>query len=306
MTEDADKELPDGQEAGEAEPKGPRAGERLSAARREQQITVVEVAKELHLDEAKVRALEQNDFGILGAPVFAKGHLRKYAAMVNVDPDDVLQDYYQLTRAHGMPPVVGKVRKPAREISPGPWIVAIVVVLLAALAYWWFIARDTGPNVSAPPPAATTFENDAADSELATSEFDVPEQQPIDEAAVQIEEAVVTEADNSVALEPVALEPVALATTPAPAPAPAIASGELRLSMSFSGECWTEVTDASGRRLFFDLGRAGRNVSVSGEAPLSVLFGNAENVSVQVNGNDYEILPADRRGRTASFTVLTP
>jgi cytoskeletal protein RodZ len=217
--------------------------------------------------------------------------------MVNVDPDDVLQDYYQLTRAHGMPPVVGKVRKPAREISPGPWIVAIVVVLLAALAYWWFVARDTGPNVSVPPPAATTFENDAADSELATSEFDVPEQQSIDEAAVQIEEAVVTEADNSVALEP-----AVAATTPAPT----IAPGELRLSMSFSGECWTEVTDAGGRRLFFDLGRAGRNVSVSGEAPLSVLFGNAENVSVQVNGSDYEILPADRRGRTASFTVLTP
>ena len=36
---------------------GPLAGERLAAARREQQITVLEVAKELHLDEPKVMAL---------------------------------------------------------------------------------------------------------------------------------------------------------------------------------------------------------------------------------------------------------
>ena len=34
---------------------GPLAGERLAAARREQQITVLEVAKELHLDEPKVQ-----------------------------------------------------------------------------------------------------------------------------------------------------------------------------------------------------------------------------------------------------------
>ena len=63
------------------ERRGPLAGERLAVARRNQQITVLEIAKELHLDEHKVRALEQNDFDVLGAPVFAKGHLRKYAQL---------------------------------------------------------------------------------------------------------------------------------------------------------------------------------------------------------------------------------
>ena len=61
------------------------AGERLAIARREQQIPVIEIAKELHLDEPKVRALERNEFDVLGAPVFAKGHLRKYAQLVDVD-----------------------------------------------------------------------------------------------------------------------------------------------------------------------------------------------------------------------------
>lgn len=86
----------------------------------------------------------------------------------------------------------------------------------------------------------------------------------------------------------------------------AVASSEIRLTLSFTGECWTEITDANGRRLFFDLGRDGRNVNVSGQAPLSVLFGNADSVSVQVNGSDYAISPADRRGETASFTISSP
>ena len=61
---------------------GPLGGERLRAARRANDISLRDIAKELHLDEGKVRALEQNDFDVLGAPVFAKGHLRKYAELV--------------------------------------------------------------------------------------------------------------------------------------------------------------------------------------------------------------------------------
>jgi ribosome-binding protein aMBF1 (putative translation factor) len=52
---------------------GPVGGERLRAARRANDISVRDVAKELHLDEYKVRALEKNEFDVLGAPVFAKG-----------------------------------------------------------------------------------------------------------------------------------------------------------------------------------------------------------------------------------------
>jgi transcriptional regulator with XRE-family HTH domain len=85
---------------------GPVGGERLKKARREHDISVRDVAKELHLDEYKVRALEKNEFDVLGAPVFAKGHLRKYAELVGVDTDDVMTDYYQMNRSAAAPPVV--------------------------------------------------------------------------------------------------------------------------------------------------------------------------------------------------------
>jgi cytoskeleton protein RodZ len=73
--------------------------------------------------------------------------------------------------------------------------------------------------------------------------------------------------------------------------------------MTFSGDCWTEISDASGRQLYRDLGRDGRSVNVSGQAPLSVLFGNADNVRVRINGTDYAISPADRRGEMARLTI---
>ena len=77
---------------GEGEDKGPLAGERLAAARRQLKIPLGDVAKALHLDEHKVAALEANRFEIVGPPVFAKGHLRKYAELVGVPIEDMLAD----------------------------------------------------------------------------------------------------------------------------------------------------------------------------------------------------------------------
>ncbi len=283
---------------------GPLAGERLAVARREQQITVLEVAKELHLDEPKVRALEQNNFDFLGAPVFAKGHLRKYASLVGVDMDDVLLDYYKLNRSSDMPPVVGKVRKSAREFSPGSWIGLIVVVFIAAASYWWFVVAKNPLDVPDPQPASSESQT----SELSTTGVTddgfeavaVETPAPISEE-VFADEVVAEESVDEGFVEEPALAPVQAQTT-----AVNLAAGQVRLSMRFSGDCWTEISDASGERLYFNLGREGRTANVTGEAPLSVLFGNANNVSVRVNGSDYAFAPADLRGETARLTIDRP
>ena len=92
--------------------------------------------------------------------------------------------------------------------------------------------------------------------------------------------------------------PVVVETAP-----PAASENDVRLSVTFLGDCWTEITDASGRRLFFQLGRSGRTVNVSGPGPLSVLFGDVDNVDMRVNGEDFTIPAANRRGRTARLTI---
>lgn len=281
MSDEQDKPVEE-QEA--VEPEGPRAGESLAAARREQQISVLDIAKELHLDEAKVRALERNEFDVLGAPVFAKGHLRKYAELVGIDPDDVLEDYYKLTRQDALPPLVIARRRMRNEVSPGPWIAAIIVIIIAAAAYWWFAVFSSQPAVQAPPvrdaapQQSTDPVRDTASEPALRDPRPEPEAQP----------------------EPVIAEPEP------ETPEPPLADNEVRLSLAFSGDCWTEISDATGRRLFFEMGRAGDTVNLAGVAPFEVLFGNVDNVAVQVDGSDFPLSSTNPGGRTARLTIMTP
>ncbi len=271
----------------EAERSGPLAGERLAAARREQHISVIEIAKELHIDEPKVRALERNEFDVLGAPVFAKGHLKKYAELVHVAVEDVLVDYYKLTRSAELPPVVVPRARPRRELSPGPWIAVIVVIVVAATAYWWFTRPIPEPQQEqlqqAVPDEAQPLDEDVAEPVAAAIE--VPEPQPEPEEAP---------ADP----EPVARQPVIEETE-----SPEIAAGQMRLLLTYSGDCWTEVTDATGRRLFFALGTDGRTVELSGAEPFSVLLGSPGNAALRVNGDDYALPAGAPPNRPLRLTI---
>jgi cytoskeleton protein RodZ len=275
------------------DPADPVGGERLAASRRQRGISVHEIAKELHLDEAKVRALEENRFDVLGAPVFAKGHMRKYADLVGVPIDDMLADYYQLNRAAGAPPVVGPPRKTRRDISLGPWIAGGLVVLALAVAAWWWTNRDPATElVTDEPVILAPFESERQEIPAA----DDGGEAPIDEIAA----AEAVEDSDIAAVEP-APEPV-VQEQPAGNDS-TLDAGSVEVALSFSGDCWTEVSDATGRRLYFGLGTDGRSVTVRGVEPLGVLLGNGSNVSITVNGLDYVIPAANRRGNTARLTI---
>ena len=268
-----------------------RAGQRLAAARKSKDISIFEIAKELHLDEHKVQALEENRFDVLGAPVFAKGHLRKYAQLVGVSVDDIMADYYTMHRATGAPPVVGAVRKQPSEFSLGPWLFVVIAVALAGAAYWFW--PEAAPSIA------------DGESETATAVEQAIESRPPVDDAPATDEPVSTDSDE--AGDEIEVEPAPAEAMPDPEPlaAPVDPPGEdtLSFTLTFTGDCWTEISDAAGERLFFGLGEAGRSVNLSGEAPIRVLFGDSDNVSLTVNGVEYPILPSMRRGRTARFTL---
>lgn len=293
-------------ESSGGEPSGPVCGERLAEARRSRGISILEIAKELHLDEPKVRALEENSFEILGAPVFAKGHMRKYAELVGVSIDDVLADYYQLNRSTGAPPVVGPPRKMPRDISIVPWAVGVIVILVIAAAAWWWLSleRAAEPAVDQPStlapfeseqpavqpeaepdtvPVETEAEGAIEETESGTVEDNLPDAAPSETTAEQLADVIPAEEAADGPNEP--------------------AANTVELELSFGGDCWTEVTDATGRRLFFELGAAGRTVTLSGVEPLGVLLGDSTDISIRVNGFDYNIPAANRRGNTARLTI---
>jgi cytoskeleton protein RodZ len=273
----------------------PMAGKRLAQARRMREISVQDIAKELHLDEPKVRALEQNRFDFLGAPVFVKGYLRKYAEVVGVSAEDVLADYHRFDRGVE-PPIVGLRRHSPREISAGPWLAAFLAIAVVSGGAWvWlsgnfdFIFSSRAPAVLAPFEA----EEPAPDPDAAEATGgETPDIEPQESPPVTSEPPPALPAETN----------ESPATLDAPESAPP-AEGEVGLRVTFSGECWTEVTDASGERLYFGLGRAGQTVSVVGAAPLQVLLGDSRNASLAVDGRSYPIPPSARRGDTARLTI---
>lgn len=279
---------------------GPVGGERLRAARRANDISVRDVAKELHLDEHKVRALERNEFDTLGAPVFAKGHLRKYAELVGVDTDDVMTDYYQMNRAAGAPPVVGPKRRVPRDFNPMPWVAGGVIALfLVAVAYWWFAMRSPESVVTAEPVGLSPFvvTDTEVDNAGDTPAPDSSAPEPTVTEAVAPPSAEPPADDNAGAVIPVAEAPASYAPTPG--------VDQVELDLAFTGDCWTEVSDAAGRRLYYALGQEGLVVTLSGDAPLRVILGDAGNVSLTVDGQAWPIPRSAIRGRMARLSIAS-
>lgn len=275
------------------EPSAPRGGERLAAARRAHEISATDIAKELHLDELKIRALEKNDFAVLGAPVFAKGHLKKYAELVGVPVDDVLADYYELNRSAGAPPVVGPVKKFRRDIAWGPWVVAAILVMLVSGAIYWFFTRGFDFSFTQVTPASAV-------SRVTPARGTAAEPEPVDAAAsesVPLPDRV----ETALATETASLATAVAATVPQEAASMLVP--QVNVELVYSGDCWTEVRDAAGRSLFFDLGTEGRVVTLAGDEPLEVVLGASDNVSIAVEGRDYPIPDTARRGRMARLTI---
>lgn len=285
---------------------GPVAGQRLAAARKARDISIFEVAKELHLDEHKVQALEENRFDMLGAPVFAKGHLRKYAQLVGVDIDDVMTDYYTMHRSEGAPPVVGAPRKQSLKLPPGPWLLLGVLLVVVVATYALWPSRPTESEASAPEVVGPDDSAPvAARPETALEAPPFPSaDEPEQDTESEPESEEVPEQPQQAAPVPDPVPAAAIMPTPEPAP-PQNAGDVVTLSMQFSGDCWTEITDSTGARLFFDLGRAGRTVTVTGVPPIRVLFGDGDNVTLSVDGSSRPILASERRGRTARFTIAS-
>ena len=93
---------------------------------------------------------------------------------------------------------------------------------------------------------------------------------------------------------PVVSTPPATASVTPTIPAPAAAApvaGQGQVQLQFTADCWTQVSDGTGKVLLSGLKRKGDSVSVSGKPPFSVRLGYARGAQVSYNGQPVDVAP---------------
>jgi len=118
-------------------------GETLRIARERMGLGTAQAAERLHVDTATIEALETGQFAALGAPVFVRGHLRRYAELLG-EPDEPLQARYASTHEASTPPDLTRVPLRPTPASPAPamrWPLIIAAVVLVVVAVIWWALR---------------------------------------------------------------------------------------------------------------------------------------------------------------------
>lgn len=75
------------------------------------------------------------------------------------------------------------------------------------------------------------------------------------------------------------------------------------MTLHYSADSWTEVYDATGARLFYDVGAANSVRTVVGTPPLRVVLGNASGVNVEFNGHSTVVTKFARPDGSAQFSI---
>ena len=80
------------------------------------------------------------------------------------------------------------------------------------------------------------------------------------------------------------------------------ASGPDQVSFHVNSDSWLEVTDRSGDRIYMDFIHGGESLTLTGQAPFSVLLGYAIGATLEFNGQPFDPAPYTRAG-VARFSL---
>ena len=295
----------------------PLSGPELQAAREARGLSVHQLAVELHVSDAMINAMERGDYAVLGEPVFVRGHLRNYARALGLPEAQVLAAYDQTHNKPQAPTLVAPVPHTqgmgmgmsprAREWSTRGGTIAVVLVLIVLAVSWWMRRPETPETqVLAAAPVAVTVVTPSASTQPMTALTDLADSATAPKPAKAAVPAA-AKVPSAATLHIAKAAPRAAAPTPAPVPAQQVTVGEGRdlthVKFTLGAASWVEVYDNNGKRLYYDLAPAGDNLELSGAGPLQVFLGNAPGVSIELEGEPFDLKPFLRSDNTARFKL---
>jgi len=252
-------------------------GASLRAAREAQGLSIQDVARQLRLMNRQIVAMENEDFASLGQPVFARGFVRNYARLLGLDAQALLHTM------GGQVEPVDVIQAPAVEL-PRAWftsgwliagLVALLIFTVVPIGLYAWLGSDA--------------------YEVALTH--VPLRRPT--PAVVAPVVVSPPSEKTAALPPSVLNPesnvpgifpVAPSTDSVPS-APVTTGVQREMRFEFADDAWLEITDGTGKLLYRHMNSKGSNLGLTGQPPLSLVIGNATQVSMTYNGRPLDLKP---------------
>jgi cytoskeleton protein RodZ len=302
-------------------------GTRLKAAREKKGLTILQAAEKMHVDPRILESLEAENFAALGAAVYVKGHMRHYAELVGEQPAELGELYAASTRAASVQPDLTRISRmqPDTDVTKlaGPAVIALVAIV-AIGALWWLVSSPSEKPVPtvvqqiAPSGEGTVRGPDPAVADAAPP-VSVGSQAPAPQASRRNQHQAGSQpgsggkgaksapvSTNAAAIPGPAVTKAAPGSTAAGASStapPPTRGKQGQLTLKFSADSWAEVYDASGQRLFYDVGAALSAHTVKGPAPMRVVLGNASGVVLEYNGRPAVIPSAVMPDGSISFVI---
>ena len=130
-------------------------GERLREQRESQALSVQQVANELHLTMHFLRALEADAYDKLPGDVFARGYLRSYANLLQLDAEQMMHDFDDYVGRREPRPVAPRRRDGRKRRRRNLRLLLLgLLVLVGLAAALWYSQRASAESEFATEPAA--------------------------------------------------------------------------------------------------------------------------------------------------------
>ncbi len=129
----------------------PGIGETLREARVRQRVNIEELEQSTKIRAKYLRALENEEFGLLPGPTYVKSFLRTYAEKLGLDPQLLVEEFrakYEEPEPVEIQPIASQARDarrrpPAPQFGPGA---AIVVAAIALLVFLLILGLTSGED----------------------------------------------------------------------------------------------------------------------------------------------------------------
>ncbi|MBN3215690.1 cytoskeleton protein RodZ [Pectobacterium polaris] len=315
-------------------------GERLREARERLGLTQQTIAERLCLKITTVRDIEDGTTPADLAPTFLRGYIRSYAKLVHLPEDELLPivDKQAIPKTISVSPMQSFSLKKSRKKRDGwlmtiTWLVVLVVLGLTG-AWWWqnhqaqqaeinsMVDHASSMQAQTEGQSVPLMDNSAAQETATPDSATAPASTPVDLSAT-VAATPSTPASSTTAPSAApssqspshanAAQPQAAGNVLLGAGAVAPAAGTVAdsnpvsaahaLVMTFTADCWLEVTDASGKKLFSGMQRNGGTLNLDGQSPYKLKIGAPAAVQIQFQGKPVDLSQFVRSSQVARLTL---